>query len=236
MNKLQASRLVNNYIANLQLNSNFIRKITEFLNNDKDKTLKNIEEDDNFCNEILRYHLQDIIKQYNDIQQYIDVKNFKFKLLKKYLFTFAQQEISNNMSTNIGDTANNLSFSSQDVDYRSAPIVIYRIFSDDKQLYQDKIWVGQPGQHHDQFLYSDNINDNCRDANGNEILACLYLYQDDIIYISNHDINNYSNLDEIVNILKEKFPTHIKGIFQVYYPNPDNDKGKTTTRLARKLY
>ena len=239
MNSIQASRIINNFIANLQLNNDFIIKIKNELkqNNNQNKKLKELE-NDNIALEILEYHIKELQQQYPDIQFYINKSRDKLKLkfLKKYFFAFAQNEISDNMNFSIGDKVNNLSFSSQDVDYRSAPVVVYRQFSDDKKSYEDKVWIGQNGQHHDQLLTQSDFIDHATDENGNYKIACLYLYQDDIIYISNQDENSYPNTDILVQILKEKFPRPIQGIFSVFYPQIGNDEGRITTRLAKKLY
>ena len=56
MNKIQISRLVNNYITNLQLNSEFVNNINNFLKADKQHTLKDID-NTKIADDILIYHL-----------------------------------------------------------------------------------------------------------------------------------------------------------------------------------
>ena len=229
MNSIQVSRIINNFITDLKLNNDFLIKIQQIINN-TNITLDNVQ-NHNIMNEIYQYHYQQLISQYKDIKSYINDAKLKEKLFKKYSYTFAQQEIQNNMNFAIGEQTNNLSFTSQDVDYRSAPIVIYRLFSKDKTTYEDKIWIGKNGQHHDHFLnIDDNIIQDCTDKQGQQIFACLYLYQDDIVYISKKDVNYYGDTDILVNILKQKFPRPLKGIFEVTY-----GEDKRTVRLARKI-
>lgn len=237
MNKLQASRLVNNYIANLRLNQQFIDDINKLTK--KNIRLNKIIET-NIANQILDYHFQEINKQYINIEKFLDKEQFKQKLLKKYLFVFAQNEISNNMLTDVGGEANNLSFSSQDIDYRAAPIVVCRAFSDDKVSYKDYVFIGSQYQHHEHVMQQhSDIMQKCIDNNGNEYFACLYLYDNNIVYISQRDKNEYSNSD-LIQILKNKIP-NLQGIFYVNYLEQDNngryklDK-KITTRLARRIF
>ena len=233
MNKFQTSRFINNYIANLELNDLLVNEIKKVVAKFK-INLKDIGNNEIF-DKVLSYHMNDILKTYPEIKDYINKEQFKQKLIKKYCFAFAQDEIASNLNTPVGEQANNLSFSSQDVDYRSAPIVIYRTFADDFSSYEDKFWLGGPGQHHDQFINSNpEVLQHGQDKDGRVFLACLYLYKDDIIYISTNDVTNYSN-DQLVKILKEKYPRPIKGIFAVKYSDPNRKDIKETVRLAKKL-
>ena len=82
----------------------------------------------------------------------------------------------------------------------------------------------------DFLIRIQDILNNCSDINGTEFFTCLYLYDNDIIYISQREYNPY-NINELIQILKNNLP-NIKGIFYVDYSHNDN---KTTIRLARKL-
>ena len=229
MNNIQASRIINNFITDLKLNNDFLIKIQDILNN-ADITLNEIF-NHNIMNEIYQYHYKQLISQYKDIKSYINDAKLKEKLFKKYSYIFAQQEIQNNMNTSIGESANNLSFTSQDINYRSAPIVVCREFINNYQSYKDHVFIGLQNQHHEQVIsqHFDVLN-NCSDINGTEFFTCLYLYDNDIIYISQREYNPY-NINELIQILKNNLP-NIKGIFYVDYSHNDN---KTTIRLARKL-
>ena len=137
MNKFQASRFINNYIANLELNDLLINEIKKYLQ-DHMLNLKEIEKTD-IATKILELHMKELDK---DILSYIDKTKFRAQLVKKYCATFAQDEIVNNMNTSIGEQANNLSFSSQDVDFRAAPIVVCREFlSPDCKEYKDHVFA-----------------------------------------------------------------------------------------------
>ena len=100
MNKFQTSRFINNYIANLELNDLLVNEIKKVVAKFK-INLKDIGNNEIF-DKVLSYHMNDILKTYPEIKDYINKEQFKQKLIKKYCFAFAQDEIASNLNTPVG--------------------------------------------------------------------------------------------------------------------------------------
>ena len=77
----------------------------------------------------------------------------------------------------------------------------------------------------------------CIDKEGREYFAFLYLYDDNIVYISRQEHNEY-DINDLINVLKKNIP-NLQGVFYVNYAQDTNGKfildQKQTTRLAKRL-
>ena len=235
-NKYSFSRELNNYVDNIQLDNNIKNKLQQLLANDK----LFIDIEDKFKLILKNKYINDFIQQYPEYKQYCTdfnddkiisyINNFIYRLEKKYLNEYAQKEIQDNLAYSMGSKVNNLTFSSQDPYFREAPIVICREFMENNQ-YEDHVLIGLSGEHHEQVIINNSeLINRCYNKNNQLICAWLYLYPRNNVYISSRDINYYSSIDELVQILKNKFK-QLNSIFYVKY------QGNTrfTKRLAKNM-
>lgn len=234
MNSTILSRLLNNYFDTLQLDNNIKQQLKILLNN---KLYVDIQ--DQFEQILKQKYIKDFLQIYPECINIINdksiniqskINNFIFRISKKYLNEHAQKEIQNNIQYPINSQVNNLSFSSQDPYFREAPIVICREFLKNNQ-YKDHILVRNPGKYHDDVLqeHKELIN-KCYDNNNQLIFVCLYLYSNNIIYISSREVNFYSSINKLVQILKNQYKS-LNSIFYVQY----NGNIKNTKHLAKKI-
>ena len=145
-----------------------------------------------------------ILKPNKDVNKMLEA--FIQRLEKKYLNEYAQKEIQNNLQYDIGTQANNLTFSSQDVDFRLVPVIIGREFlNDNGTKYKDHILIGNADEHHDAILQSEQVQDKFV-HNGKDFFTSAYLYPNNVIYLSSKEYNGYSSLQEVASIIKTQYP------------------------------
>lgn len=199
------------FTDNVKINNNIRQQLSNLLINNKQFTSIQKQFDLILYNYYLAQFLQQypnrrtqILKPNKDINKMLEA--FIQRLEKKYLNEYAQKEIQNNLQYNIGTQANNLTFSSQDVDFRLAPVIIGREFlNDNGTKYKDHILIGNAGEHHDAILQSEQIQDKFV-HNGKEIFISAYLYPNNVIYFSSKEYNGYSSLQEVASIIKTQYP------------------------------